>query len=1141
MKNNSEFYSKIKQKTKFRLAENTGNICSEGTFDLPQILNSFRARDWEAGYRNLYVSPHLTKDGEPYGLWPILDIEAGSKTRHDNISANIEEARRVLEYMIQAGIADHIRIGLSGSGFRFVFPYIIPEPLKIAYLDFLRKKLKLKDMATASRTPIRIAGYRGHKLQGSPVKDVHVHYLSKPTDIFRAEFTADFYRRTVAGPEPKKQTLRALKELLPTMPPPERLVALLNEINDYRKLKSSIISRASKKKKLSDGDNKIRAALDSLDILVREQDNRPDLILPEKCPICGQAGKGYIYSDSGHLFCHRASCSASRENGGLKFKVWAANVLPDDLDWEIDSGTRPPENRETVVIGTARGQIRDAVITSFREKQDTIIRVTPGAGKTTTTLKTLHELFVSGEIKRALFALPTIDKAQELLQEAGEHCPGINRRLILGRNSENCRKDDACQREANNGFSPALFICPKCEHSGVCAYQAQFRNMNEPGLYITTHAQTLFMKDETDRHGEHTARYDLLINDENPSQFLKESNVSFSELFNLRIGTENITSELEKLQGLTHKMLSILEKKQKKNERKQSVIFHKPFRNLGKENTFWDMAGITGEDVNKICHSINFYQQHVGESFFDHQLRMKAAKINITALKWLETATGERTGLASIEVERIGRHSAISYTCRCVHRPILDAPVVLLDGTANVKEVNALYGREFRLVDCAVDISKNRFIHLRTAAGMRSTKRLVKDNKKRLQNVGRIAAEYFPDSAENVMIGTFKFCEDTIRDTFQDITPDKKFDSVHFGGNRGKNEFRNHDAGIIWGTLNINEEDGYKEACALFDNEQDIAEYIRHKSESETLQTIQRVGLTTGGKTVIVIANEYPFDLPPPEILRDLRPGKTDNLDIAYARAKAAYLETGFFNREMCFLLGIYCDREKHTFESYQRLVPDAVKKTMNKIAKNSHLAENAGYIGEKTASDMLGKNEFCLYINNSKTQILSAKNKVVFGDNHFYNKILTRLKADFSWSFSISGETPLTRTPGIGSLSAVRKFFEQTTGIKMNLDGWIETPPPTPRPVMFPAVGSSHSLHFEAASRVRMPFLPKPQIYDPPPPPAKGIPLSRLVSFQKSGPDIAGLPSWSRSVNHRALIRSEIMRTCYRTRNKNNFGRMGL
>lgn len=152
---------------------------------------------------------------------------------------------------------------------------------------------------------------------------------------------------------------------------------------------------------------------------------------------------------------------------------------------------------------------------------------------------------------------------------------------------------------------------------------------------------------------------------------------------------------------------------------------------------------------------------------------------------------------------------------------------------------------------------------------------------------------------------------------------------------------------------------------------------MQHLSDSETLQTIHRIRPVNGSRTVIIIAKSWITGLPEPGNVRDLRKGKTDQLEEAYSRIKEFYEVFGFITKDMAGFIGVGTRTDTEFTDIFAEKIMRLIngKFTVFSVINNTLLHKTQCFF-QKTVSKPI--------------------RKIIFPDNKYWGKMITRLKADF-------------------------------------------------------------------------------------------------------------------------------------------------
>jgi hypothetical protein len=442
--------------------------------DLPQKISRQSRVHLQTGNDAIYVIP-IFEDatGEKY-YWMILDIESKN---HDDIAANIESAQVFLLWLAEKGLTQEMKIMLTGRGFRFVWPMLVPPEYVKGFLRWIRDR----DFPFIDASPqlkrghVRVLGYRNNRRQGLPPKNVHVHLLLNIHEL--TSLTDIEYRRLVKGMIPASRYMEWLVGLLPDRFIPNEWIALFEYYQQKSLLESSIVaiglqSSRFQKPNLVKKWEQINEFLTAQGIEKREgQAGDQTIVRLSECPVCGRKdGSPYLTSSGILKDFHANSCPAGEMHQDGK---WSGRIkgLPPSKWVEgyrgaiEDHHTGTPEGEASNTIEEARAAVQEAV----DGDADLLIKMTPGAGKSYTTVKTI---LPRCEKELAVYAVPTKALAAEIYRTVREYAQqdGIETRLLLGRSGETkthpatCYKMDKVIEVLKRGFTPGLLVCPDCVH-----------------------------------------------------------------------------------------------------------------------------------------------------------------------------------------------------------------------------------------------------------------------------------------------------------------------------------------------------------------------------------------------------------------------------------------------------------------------------------------------------------------------------------------------------------------------------------------------------------------------------------------------------------------------------------------------------
>lgn len=247
------------------------------------------------------------------------------------------------------------------------------------------------------------------------------------------------------------------------------------------------------------------------------------------CPFCNGRYKAAIMLRSGYLRCFRSGCEA---DDGLSLREWAGSLgvdlpaakrLPSAdaaAGNTLDLRTRPKVEPLPLFQAQMRLSIELRRRLSAGGDATTLVRATPGLGKTHATLEALADHITKandrGESITVLFAAPTRELAEEAYQRSSafELPYGAERSLIRGRDADNCQFPRHVAAVGSRGWSPGHAFCAGCPYQTGCTYYADMRRGLRASMIFATHEQAIHLLDDADLH------VDVVVWDEDPTRAL---------------------------------------------------------------------------------------------------------------------------------------------------------------------------------------------------------------------------------------------------------------------------------------------------------------------------------------------------------------------------------------------------------------------------------------------------------------------------------------------------------------------------------------------------------------------------------------------------------------------------------------------
>lgn len=962
---------------------------------LNQWLDKQRAHDIETGQVNLYVSNSVRDENGKIGLFLYLDIEAAGQ--HDDIAANINAAQDAYLWIQEHNLSEGLRVMCTGRGFRFCWPFLISPKYTSAFKDLVADIPHAEKIEPRKFT--RIIGYRGNIAQGKQnFIDASIRLLNDPADVMT--LTEGAYKALVAGPVGKEEAKTTLQAIVPTESIPDTWLVMLQDYQRRRKIKNSAI-QPPRRERRGNYLPQIFSELDGRGITYREI--KDGIYRLNECPICGRKNTNPFVTAAGRLKCWTTNCDAGRRNEQGDLVGLGPHEWIDGLSPESDTDSQDPAKKSSTTVDQSRQMIQQAV----QSQRNIAVRVTPGAGKTHTTLQTILS---ECQGKTIVYAEPTIAKVHELFEaaQAMPEAAGVEISIIRGRTDgtpeknhtdRNCHRFSEADRIAKKGFKPGFVLCPRCAHKPTCKYWKQFEVLDRPGLIITTHEQAVNLPPVDD-----------LIFDENPeTTLLKSESVTFDALKQFRVGGGELVKNLYlKMDRLIDDLAETAVK-----DKRGIVIQHIPTED--DKASLFDAAQITQKEADALRSHLAAYQRFPDETLQKYHRRLYRDNVNMRALTWLLVALDEVQGRACIKVSHSGRYG-MEYTLMRQVDP--DGRIIVLDGTAFPPALEKLFSRQFEQVEATVDLSDVKTVHYKRGLGITKLRKLGQPEIERLL---KKSVDELPITSKKLLICTWKDMEPIVAAAAANVFPRHYVQTIHFMQSRGLNQYKDCDAAILFGTFTINQVESGKRAELLFpDDEQTRNKYRLNLSAAENIQSVHRVRPVNGDKTLIVYGREWLPEIPGPNVISDLRKGGDEAFEEAYRRAKAFYGQHGFFYRHIGWLLGFGYRTERSQVKSFH-----------NKVYK-TELFSLIGY-------NLLGK-------------IPEKCRLLMLNDPKYYDRIINRLRQEFPSAPELQTTQTANGQPaiGIGTIKQVKRFFFRL-GTLSNFDSarWVEIPvaPELPEP----------------------------------------------------------------------------------------------
>ena len=877
---------------------------------MAEFWDSINNHDVEEGIVGLHMQPYVYYYQTPLYM-TAFDVEHPDK-HHQSIQANIDIAQKLLYQFGVPGIEEGLVVSLTGNGFRFTLPWVIPHRYTKAFLEMVSDKTRFpgidKGPQTGSNKFIRTFAYRGNTKQVKTAEDTHIHFLDNAGDIL--DLNEQRYQELVAGKPDKDNYAAALPKIMPRGFAPEPFIKLLQGYDSAIKLKSTIALPTPPTIRNNNQINwdRIFEYLRDAGIEHHEfQWENGEIIKLGSCPACGESkGSPYI-TPYGTLKCFRSSCSAGQDDG-LKAHQWVEAYQKTTAGETLHAADLP-----SLTLEDARKKNKEAIQAAIENGDNTCIFTSPGVGKT-------HEALIQAVPaslgRLTLYTAPTRQLAKEAYEKADSiaqsHGMDLNIMMLSGRNQDNCKDIEEVNAAATRGYTPAYIVCPECHHATDCLYRKQFQEIHKQHFICTTH--------DIARCHESRIAPDLWIIDENPlGQFFEIKTVSQSAMDKMRDQeTDDVTPLFGEIKRVAYELAAQLDQYQ------QARIYSMETP-PGKWEDAPILESISPEIEKHFTHDLlptgfSLYHRYNPENEFAWEHSVYKKNLNLNAIRFWDTLAARDESTLAYVVITAGRGGAvINYvtTKFCIPR-FEDCQTIHLDGTMYKPEAEAIFP-EFELIDAQVGLSETDKIFVKSARGKKMMGKLSSEEKK--ADIEYLTS-LLPEGTRKVLFITHELAESEVHNALCAMTRDFQTAIIHFWGPRGINAYEDFDACIAYGTPTVNPGGVEDHAMALFEDEDEMSGWKNSLGRRDLAQAIHRIRPVNPGKTIIVMGTIWPTEyLGYPDQQID-RMRKGNNHDEAFERLKSFADQHGFIDKSIAMILGVATrNDEKALHDTHQMVV----------------------------------------------------------------------------------------------------------------------------------------------------------------------------------------------------------------------------
>ncbi len=865
--------------------------------------------DLENGEIGLHIQPYVYYYQTPLYI-TTFDVEDPGE-HHRSIQANIDVAQRLFYQFGILGIDEDLVISLTGNGFRFTLPWVIPYRYTKAFLEMINDKPRFpgidKGPQTGSNKFVRTLAYRGNTKQVKTAEDTHVHFLDNPGDILSLDERR--YKELVAGRPDPENYAGVIPKIIPKGFPSEAFISILQEYDLAVKLKSTIAMPTPPKirKNREVQWNRIYEFLLEIgtDHEAFEWENG-EIIKLDTCPTCGESKGNPFITPYGTLKCFRSSCSAG-QGEGLKPYQWVEGYEESTGEDTLYTGEIP-----SLTLEEARQKNKESIQQALETGDNICIFTSPGVGK---THEALIQAVPASFDRSTLYTAPTRQLANEAFEKIDAIVKSrdldLNIMLLSGRDEENCNAIDDVNAAAAMGYTPAYIVCSRCDHKKDCLYQKQFPELQKMDIICTTH--------DVARCHENRINPDLWIIDENPlNQFFMIKTVPQSAMDKMReLESGDVSPLFEAIKKVGYEAASQLDEHQQAR-----------FYSMEKPPGKWEDAPILesiSPEIEKFFENdllptgFSLYHRYDPDNEFSWEHSVHKQNLNLNAIRFWDTLAareGSSLNYVSVTVSKDGTNINYTTTGLCIPR-FEDCQIIHLDGTMYEPEVQAILP-EFKIVDAQAGLSETKKIFVKSARGKTKMGRLSYTKKK--ADIEYLVS-LLPEETEKVLFITHEIVKREVGNALDAIEKDFEFAIIHFWGPRGINEYEDFDACIAYGTPTVNAGGVEDHAMALFEDEEEMSQWKNSLGRRDLAQAIHRIRPVKGGKTIIIMGTIWPTEYLGYHDEQIDRMRKANNYSEALDRLKSFADQYGFMDKSIAMILGVATRSDKQALHDTHEMI----------------------------------------------------------------------------------------------------------------------------------------------------------------------------------------------------------------------------
>lgn len=512
-----------------------------------------------------------------------------------------------------------------------------------------------------------------------------------------------------------------------------------------------------------------------------------------RCIFCGGRAKAAIKAKSLFYDCFRQRCSAA---GGMPIHEWIQGLeVPEGARGKI-SGTyrtslklRPRAQTEALPLLKARHRLFEEISRVVDQREGTtLIRCTPGLGKTHTTLSIVADRLQQREaMPKVVMACPTRELAHELAQRATEFDLPLTTKTVVveGRSAKNCEFPGAVANIGRLGWSPGKAFCAACPEHGTCRYYRTLRDAaDKHSLVFTTHEGAIALLDSDQ------VEADLVIFDEDPYRAVHGTHTTtLREISKAARHDVRAIQKAGELLGVTM-TLATLQAPEEGTAKIEGPAFIELLTEAFLELTFSDeeLRGVLFDCISAMdeVEPINGRLAGAPSSVIRALLPKSFFELVGEIVRDVDrAAAGAEWNPTTALVVRCD--GLVTWECQVRNRPSSFMPNLILDAYGDATIYERLLGVPIDVVNISASLERSRFYYV----PVRTSREAIKDtDSPAWKELERVMSEL--QQAGPVLVGTYQSIAAEI---------EKRFgcEVYHFGRGRGIDAYRDVQAVVLFG------------------------------------------------------------------------------------------------------------------------------------------------------------------------------------------------------------------------------------------------------------------------------------------------------------------------------------------------------